>query len=40
MGRAKEVTADHVIIAVGSKATQLPFSPFVWAADHHEPRGD
>src|SRR5205085_7634316 len=24
----KEVTADHVILAVGARATQLPFAPF------------
>jgi dihydrolipoamide dehydrogenase len=24
----KEVTADHIILAVGAKATQLPFAPF------------
>ena len=25
---SKEVTADHIILAVGAKATQLPFAPF------------
>src|SRR4051812_46602999 len=27
-GKSKEFTADHIIIAVGAKSTQLPFAPF------------
>jgi dihydrolipoamide dehydrogenase len=27
-GKPQDVTADHVVIAVGAKATQLPFAPF------------